>query len=168
MVKGELLKKDWFIALVFSLLFLIGVLNGAGFLERLERIAYDAGIQSAHRNPGSAENIAIVAIDDESIQQIGRWPWSRSVLAEVVDKLSTAKAKVVGLSIFLNEPQTDAGPGYIRRLSAMLGKAPQMQALMDRTLTKNPDQRYQTGDEFCPALRKCLDEKIQKKEARAA
>ena len=73
----------WFVALVFSLLFLIGVVNGADFLERLERIAYDAGIQAAHRNPGSAENIVIVAIDDDSIQKIGRWPWPRSVLAEV-------------------------------------------------------------------------------------
>jgi len=125
MVKGELLKKDWFIALVFSLLFLIGVFNGAAFLERLERIAYDAGIQSAHRNPGAAENITIVAIDDESIQKIGRWPWPRSVLAEVVDKLSTAKAKVIGLQIFLSEPQTDAGLGYIRRLGAALGKSAQ-------------------------------------------
>jgi len=125
MVKGGLLKQDWFIALVFSLLFLIGVFNGATFLERFERIAYDAGIQSAHRNPGSAENIAIVAIDDESIQKIGRWPWSRSVLADVVDKLSAAKAKVIGLQIFLSEPQTDAGLGYIRRLSAALGKAAQ-------------------------------------------
>ena len=125
MVKGELLKKDWFLALVFSLLFLIGVFNGAAFLERLERIAYDAGIQSAHRNPGAAENIAIVAIDDESIQKIGRWPWPRSVLAEVVDKLSAAKARVIGLQIFLSEPQTDAGLGYIRRLGAALGKAAQ-------------------------------------------
>ncbi len=125
MVKGELLKKDWFFALVFSLLFLIGVFNGAAFLERLERIAYDAGIQSAPRNPGSVENIVIVAIDDESIQNIGRWPWPRSVLAEVVDKLSAAKAKVIGLQIFLSEPQTDAGLAYIRRLGAALGKSAQ-------------------------------------------
>jgi len=40
--------------------------------------------------------------------------------------------------------------------------------VMDRALAKNPDQRYQTGDEFCQALRKCLDGKIQKKKARAA
>ncbi len=122
MVKGDLLKKDWFVALVFSLLFLIGVFNGADFLERLERIAYDVGVQSTNRNPGAAENIAIVAIDDESIQKIGRWPWPRSVLAEVVDKLSAAKAKVIGLQILLSEPQTDAGLVYIRRLSAALGK----------------------------------------------
>ena len=123
MVKGELLKKDWFVALVFSLLFLIGVINGADFLERLEQIAYDAGIQSAHRNPGSAENIVIVAIDEESIQKIGRWPWPRSVLAETVERLSAAKAKVIGLQIFLSEPQTDAGLTYIRRLGAALGKS---------------------------------------------
>ena len=51
MVEGGLLKKDWFFALVFSLLFLIGVVNGAAFLERFEYIAYDVGIQYAHRNP---------------------------------------------------------------------------------------------------------------------
>ena len=125
MAKGELLKKDWFVALVFSLLFLIGVFNGVAFLDRLERIAYDAGIQSAHRTPGSIDNIAIIAIDEESIQKIGRWPWSRSVLAEAVDQLSAAKAKVIGLQIFLNEPQTDTGLAYIRRLGAALGKSAQ-------------------------------------------
>ena len=74
MVEGGLLKKDWFFALVFSLLFLIGVVNGAAFLERFEYIAYDVGIQYAHRNPAPVENIVIVAIDDESIQKLGRWP----------------------------------------------------------------------------------------------
>ncbi len=125
MGKGELLKKDWFVALVFSLLFLIGVVNGADFLERLERMAYDAGVQAAHRNPGSAENIVIVAIDEDSIQKIGRWPWPRNVLAEAVDRLSAAKAKVIGLQVFLSEPQTDAGLGYLRRLGAALGKSAQ-------------------------------------------
>ncbi len=122
MVKGGLLKKDWFFALVFSLLFLIGVFNGAVVFDRFELMAYDVGIQSAHRTPGSNENIAIVAIDDESIQQIGRWPWPRNILAEIVDKLSAAKANVIGLQIPLNEPQTDAGLEYIRRLSTALGK----------------------------------------------
>jgi CHASE2 domain-containing sensor protein len=125
MVKGELLKKDWFVALVFSLLFLIGVINGTDFLDRLEHIAYDVGVQSAHRNPGSAESISIVAIDEESIQKIGRWPWPRSVLAEVVSQLTAANAKVIGLQIFLSEPQTDSGLAYIRRIGAALGKSAQ-------------------------------------------
>ena len=38
--------------------------------------------QSAH--------IAIIAIDDQSIANIGRWPWSREVHAEMIDKLAAA------------------------------------------------------------------------------
>src|SRR4030067_970336 len=150
MVKGGLLKKDWFIGLVFSLLFLIGVFNGAAFLERLERIAYDAEIRAAPRHPGSAENIAIVAIDDESIQKIGRWPWPRSVLAEVVDKLSAARAKVIGLQVFLSEPQTDAGLGYIRRLSAALGKAAQKGEIAK--LLKQAEQELNTDRRLAEAI----------------
>src|SRR4030066_112442 len=107
MVKGGLLRKDWFFALVFSLLFLIGVVNGAAFLERFEYIAYDLGIQYAHRNPVPVENIVIVAIDDESIQKLGRWPWPPNVLAEGVEKLRAAKPRVIGLQMFLSEPQAN-------------------------------------------------------------
>jgi CHASE2 domain-containing sensor protein len=145
MVKGGLLKKDWFFGLVFSLLFLIGVFNGAAFLDRFEFIAYDLGIQSAHRSPGSVENIAVVAIDDDSIQKIGRWPWSRDVLADVVNKLSAANAKVIGLQIPLSEPQADAGLVYIRRLSAALdtkSKKGEVAALLKQAETElNTDRR---------------------------
>src|SRR3970282_486997 len=123
MVKGGLLRKDWFFALVFSLLFLIGIVNDADFLERFEYIAFDLGIQYAHRNPAPVENIVIVAIDDDSIQNIGHWPWPRNVLAEVAKKLRATNARVSALQMSLSEPQTDAGLDYIRRLSALLGKA---------------------------------------------
>jgi len=150
MVKGGLLKKDWFLALVFSLLFLIGVFNGVAFLDRFELMAYDLGIKSAHRNPGSNENIAIVAIDDDSIQQIGRWPWPRNVSAEVVDKLSAAKVKVIGLQIPLSEPQTDAGLGYIRRLSAALGKASRKGEVA--ALLKQAEQELDTDRRLAAAI----------------
>jgi serine/threonine-protein kinase len=45
---------------------------------------------------------------------------------------------------------------------------PCLRAVIDRALAKNPDQRYQTGDEFSQALRKCLDGTSQKKKAVAA
>jgi len=150
MVKGGLLKRDWFFALVFSVLFLIGVFNGAAILDRFELIAYDVGIQSAHRNPGSVENIAIVAIDDASIQNIGRWPWSRDLLADMVRKLSAAKASVIGLQIPLNEPQTDAGLGYIRRLSAALGKTARKGEVA--ALLKQAEQELDTDRRLAAAI----------------
>jgi serine/threonine-protein kinase len=144
MTGGELLKKDWFLVLVCTLLFLIGVVNDAGMLGGLERTAYDTGLRAAHHNPGAAERIAIIAIDDDSIKKIGRWPWPRGVLAEVVDRLSAARAKVVGLQIYLNEPQADAGLTYIRRLSALLGKSTKGEVgtlLQQAELDLNTDQR---------------------------
>jgi serine/threonine-protein kinase len=125
MAKGGLLRKDWFLVLVFSLLFIVGVVNEAGFVERLERVAYDFGVSSANRNPGAADRIVIVAIDDDSIRRIGRWPWPRSVLAEAIEKLQAARAKTIGLQVILSEPQTDPGLTYLQRLAALLGKSAQ-------------------------------------------
>jgi adenylate cyclase len=48
------------------------------------------------------ENILIIAIDDESIQSIGRWPWSRDVLANFLPRLR--EAKTVGIDISFLEP----------------------------------------------------------------
>src|SRR3989442_3254515 len=50
------------------------------------------------------DDIIIVAIDDPSLQRIGNWPWPRSVMAEVIDKLSGAKPRAVGLDVIYAEP----------------------------------------------------------------
>lgn len=59
--------------------------------------------------PDASEQIAIVAIDDASLAQLGRWPWPRELLAEAVDKLGNAQA--VGINLLLSDaspyPQSD-------------------------------------------------------------
>jgi serine/threonine-protein kinase len=112
MKKAGFYKQDWFIALVIGLLFGIAILGRSNFLERLEFIAYDNGVRATNRTPGATDQIAIVAIDDVSIKEIGRWPWPRSVLAGMLDKLSEARA--VGLLIYLTEPQSDQGLTALR------------------------------------------------------
>lgn len=59
------------------------------------------------RDPG--DQVAIVAIDDKSIQNIGRWPWSREVHAAMIEQLQAAGAKIIGISIFYSERQVAAG-----------------------------------------------------------
>ncbi len=51
----------------------------------------------------SAE-IVIVAIDDQSLQRIGRWPWPRSVMARAIDKLTEARPRSIGLDVIYSEP----------------------------------------------------------------
>jgi adenylate cyclase len=47
--------------------------------------------------------VAIVAIDDKSISELGRWPWPRTVLAQLVDALKSYKVAVVGFDMVFSE-----------------------------------------------------------------
>ncbi len=48
-------------------------------------------------------NVAVVTIDDASIEKLGRWPWPRSVMATLVDALSYYKVKVAGFDLIFSE-----------------------------------------------------------------
>ena len=116
MAKEGFLKKDSFAALLITLIFVLAIIFDAPFLRNLEHIAYDAGVRMTNRHVGAAEQIAIVAIDDASISQLGRWPWSRNLLADMITQLSQAHAKVISLQIFLGEAQTDPVLGTLHTL----------------------------------------------------
>src|SRR5512133_2972015 len=53
----------------------------------------------------SDERIAIVAINDVSIARIGRWPWDRSVHADLIRKLSKAGASIIAYDVNFSEIQ---------------------------------------------------------------
>lgn len=118
-MKKTFWKTDWFAGLVISLLFLFA--GGSAFLQSLERKAYDLGVQASSRDPG--DKIAVIAIDDQSIANIGRWPWPRDVQAKMTDMLVAAHAKVIGNTIFFIEPQLDPGLAYINKLAEFVGKS---------------------------------------------
>ncbi len=46
----------------------------------------------------------IIDIDEESLQKIGQWPWPRTRMAGLVDKLRDSGASVVALDIMFAEP----------------------------------------------------------------
>lgn len=48
--------------------------------------------------------VRVVAIDDKSLQEVGQWPWPRTVLAQVIDQLNAWGARVVVLDLILAEP----------------------------------------------------------------
>ena len=54
--------------------------------------------------------VRIVDIDDESIRRIGRWPWPRQTMAEIVDALMKAHVAAVGFDVLFSE-KDDSGPG---------------------------------------------------------
>jgi diguanylate cyclase (GGDEF)-like protein/PAS domain S-box-containing protein len=71
-------------------------------LQRLDDLLYDT--IEGHRSAPSEPPIAIVAIDGRSLQALGRWPWSRRLHARLVDLLTEAEVRAVGLDIVFAEP----------------------------------------------------------------
>ena len=117
MKKAGFWKSDWFFGVLVSIVMLI--LGNGQLLQGLERKAYDMGVQATTRTP--SDRVAVIAIDKPSLDNIGRWPWSREIMADMVDKLSAAKAKVIATTIFFSEPQRDAGMGYIEKIIETCG-----------------------------------------------
>lgn len=48
--------------------------------------------------------VRIVDIDEASIRELGQWPWPRSYLAELIDRLSGAGAAVIAMDMVFSEP----------------------------------------------------------------
>jgi len=65
------------------------------------------------------DQVVVVAIDDRSLAVHGRWPWTRTRIAELVDRVNAAQPRVVAVDLFFSEsesPEADA------RLAAALAR----------------------------------------------
>lgn len=109
-------KADWFVGALVVLAFLLGA--NSELMQSLERKAYDLGMQATKRVP--SDKIAVIAIDDQSIANLGRWPWPRAIHAEMVDVLAAAQPKIIGSTVLFLEPQVDAGLEYIVKIGSLL------------------------------------------------
>ncbi len=112
-MKQGIWKSDGVVGLLITLVFVFFSIF-FDFIQGLERSAYDFGVQSSSRTP--SDKIAIIAIDDESIANIGRWPWPRDVHAQMHEILQRGGAKAIGQTVFFLEPQIDPGLDFIRQL----------------------------------------------------
>ena len=50
-------------------------------------------------------DIVLAAIDDHSLNKIGRWPWTRTIHAKIIDKLKIFGAKIIAFDVFYSEPE---------------------------------------------------------------
>ncbi|MET4616487.1 diguanylate cyclase (GGDEF)-like protein [Stenotrophomonas sp. 2619] len=67
-----------------------------------DEAVYDAYVGAWDYPPDP--RLLIVAIDDNSLQQIGQWPWPRSTHARLLDRLTEAGSARVVLDLMLSEP----------------------------------------------------------------
>lgn len=98
------LAIEWLVVSVFAL-GLVWSLSLLPSMQRANNLIYDT--MSGLRTHPASTDIVIVAIDQDSLTAIGRWPWPRSVHARLLDRLAAAHPKAIGYDVLFLEPSPD-------------------------------------------------------------
>ena len=111
-------------------------------LDRFGLLLFDSYERAAPRAYEDAP-VRVVDIDDESIRRLGQWPWPRSEIARLTDRLGQAGASVVAFDVVFSEPDRTS-PARIADQLARGGAAP---AIIN-TLRRLPDHDTALAQSF--------------------
>ena len=102
------------------------------FFNRLDLLLYDLRFNTSLAYKATSapkQKIVIVDIDENSLQTVGRWPWSRRTVAELTQKLFDAGAVVVTFDVVFSEAERNIAselksqlPGTNQQLKSYLGQ----------------------------------------------
>ena len=146
------------IRLLFGALCVLAFLGHAArvwqipFITALDAYLYDARVRAFM--PATPDpRIVIVDIDEKSLAEVGRWPWGRHLIADMVRRLTDDyRVAVVGFDVVFAEPDESSGlrvleqigrgplkgePGYQRALAGLRADL-DYDALFARTLQGRP------------------------------
>ena len=103
-------------------------------LSAIDRAAYDYLVRSSPPNPTPVDQVVILDIDEKSLAnpKLGRWPWSRDVMTQVVTSLfEDYEVRVLGFDVVFSEPDTSSGLTTLDALAAgpLAGNADYMRLL---------------------------------------
>jgi adenylate cyclase len=82
-------------------------------VQLLRDLAFDTYQRTKPRQQKAEESLVrVIDIDDESLARHGQWPWPRTVMAELVERLTAANVGVIGFDVVFAEPDR-LSPGRI-------------------------------------------------------
>ena len=128
---------------VLALVLALRVFDPGGVLEEVRLRVFD-GYQRLSPRVAEASAVRVIDIDDESLSRIGQWPWPRTVIADLVTRLSGAGALAVALDIVF--PEADrTSPSEVTKfwpqaegLRPLLAQLPDHDAVFAEALAASP------------------------------
>lgn len=92
------------------------------FVDGLDRQVYDTRLRWSPPVAGAGVSV-IVDVDERSLAEVGRWPWPRSVIGELADRLAgRGQASVIGFDVLFAE--TQAGGSDDAALTEVIARTP--------------------------------------------
>lgn len=115
---------------------------------------FDRYQRESPRQP-QAQPVTIVAIDEQSLAQLGQWPWPRHQLARLIDTLARHRPAAIGLDMYMPE-RDQTSPGQVAlslrerhpELARRLAELPSNDALLARSLARAPTVLGAAGFDF--------------------
>ncbi|MBX3584649.1 MAG: adenylate/guanylate cyclase domain-containing protein [Rhizobiaceae bacterium] len=93
----------WSVGLLVIAAVVIGAYSPVSPLGRLDDLVFDT-YQKLRPRPATESAVAVVDVDDESIRRLGQWPWPRTVIARIIDRLTEEGVATIGLDVVFSEP----------------------------------------------------------------
>ena len=107
MIRSTRIRLAAIASLVTVLVLAFSVFFENPVVVRLELLAQDLFYTiRGPRVPGN--EVAIAAIDEKSIDLVGRWPWPREKIAQLLDRLREAGVGVAGFDVVFSSPERDS------------------------------------------------------------
>ena len=105
MKRDKVKKAVPLLAALVTLVLLIPVYSAdLVFIERLRNVLFDTYQVLHPREPYEESVVVILDIDEQSLENIGQWPWPRSYLASIIDYLQRVGVGVVAFDVLFSEP----------------------------------------------------------------
>lgn len=104
-MKNENIKKaerPWWTLFLLLLLLSFGYFFPA-YMSKIQNSSYDL-YNRLHPREYQSAPVRIIDIDDESLSKYGQWPWPRSRIAELVNKLGDMGASAIVFDMVFSEP----------------------------------------------------------------
>ena len=143
-------KTDWLIGLVIMLLFMLAVVTDVN--RNIELAGYDLGVRFSSTKAAN-QDVAIITIDEASLQEKGGWPWPRDILAQATRIIASANPAVIGYVLPLDREQSAHGLEYIHELQALVNNQSGQNIYQIKKLLSKAEISLDTDQVFANSLR---------------
>ncbi len=109
-------RTDILIGTLVACIFIFFSFSSFTVFESLERIIYSIEMRLDLPQQRGRQKIAIVNIDEKSLEQLGPWPWPRHLIADMIKILKDNGARIIGLDLLFSSKEPSQGLKEVQKL----------------------------------------------------